>query len=218
MRKGWTVAAVGLCLAGQAAAHPHVYIDTGIEVIFDAGGKATALRISWTYDDFFSLMVVQDRGLDPDADGVLGPAEATALNGFDMDWDAGFPGDTYVLAGDAPVGLGRPRDWTAAYVDGKLVSTHLRDLATPVDPRKAPLIVQSYDPGFYTAYTIIGPAVLTGAPGCAAELYGPDLTAAEEELKAALAEYGAEENLEMEFPAVGAAYADEVRVTCAARS
>ncbi len=44
--------------------------------------------------------------------------------------------------------------------------------------------------------------MLTGGTGaCRAEVWGPDLDAADEALKAALAEYGADESVEQDFPA-----------------
>ena len=59
--------------------------------------------------------------------------------------------------------------------------------------------------------------MLTGGSGCLAEIYVPDLDAADEALKAALAEYTADQDLEADFPAIGKNYAEEVRITCAAR-
>lgn len=203
--------------AGPVAAHPHIFIDTELEVIFDAAGQATHVRVTWIYDDFYSLLMIEDRGLDPDGDGTLTPEEHAALQGFDMAWDADFLGDTHVLAGDAAVGLGRPSDWTAAYVDGRIVSTHLRALDRPVAAAEAPLVVQVYDPGYYSAYYITAQPVLTGAPaGCSAQVFEPDRDAADAILQAALDELAGSIDLEMEFPAVGAAYAEEARITCAA--
>ena len=66
----------GLLAAGPALAHPHVWIDTRIEVILDAENQATGLRISWTYDDLYSLYIIGDKGLDPDWDGALTPEAA----------------------------------------------------------------------------------------------------------------------------------------------
>jgi hypothetical protein len=69
----------------------------------------------------------------------------------------------------------------------------------------------------WTAYTVVGGGALTGGTGaCRAEAWGPDLDAADEALKAALAEYSADADVEQDFPAVGRAYAEEVRVTCGA--
>ncbi len=211
-----TVAVFGL--SSPALAHPHLFIDTGVEVLFDADGTAGGVRITWTYDPMYSLVILEDRGLDPDYDGVLTPEELRALNGFDMAWDPGYQGDTYALLGEVPVDLGRPQDWTVALNEGQIVSTHVRRLAGPATVAEVPLIVQSYDPSFYAAYRIIGTPVISGRPDCAAQVFEPDLAAADAYLQQALAELNASGGVEGDFPAVGAAYADEVRVTCDARS
>ena len=207
---------LGALAVAPALAHPHLFIDTRIEVILDDQNRATGLRISWTYDDLFSLSVIADKGLDPDWDGKLTEAEVAKLSGFDMHWDAGYPGDTYALMADVDLPLSPPQDWGASYADGKITTVHLRRLETPIQVGSEPLLVQVYDPGFYTAYTIAFDPVVTGGRGCAAVAYGPDLDAADEVLKAALAEYSADANLEADFPAIGKNYSEEVRVTCAA--
>ena len=196
-------------------AHPHVWIDTGIEVILNDRNEATGVRISWTYDDLYSLYVVGDMGLDPDWDGKLTPEEEERLAGFDMKWDPGFPGDTYALLGDAPLALSRPKDWTAAYDGGKITTTHLRNFDAPVPVGALPLIFQAYDPSYYVAYSIPEKGVVTGGTGCSAQTFVPDMGAAEEALLAALSEYTPDVDLEADYPAVGANFAQEVRVTCA---
>ena len=208
MRLALAVAGM-VALAGPAGAHPHVFMETVLEVIRDDAGRAVSLRVTWTYDPFFSLVLITERGLDPDGDGALTEAETVALQGFDMNWDPGFPGDTYAFAGDRAVALSGPRDGVARYEGGQIVSSHVRDLAEPVARL---LVVKNYDPTYYTEYTIR--EVL--AEGCATEIIAPDLTAAERELQAALAEIPADADVEMGFPEVGAVFAQEVRVTCAA--
>jgi ABC-type uncharacterized transport system substrate-binding protein len=213
----WRVV-LSFCLlaASPVMAHPHVWIDTRVEVILDDANRATGLRISWTYDDLYSLYIVGDMGLDPDWDGRLTPEEEAKLAGFDMKWDAEFAGDTYALMAGAALSLSRPADWTATYSEGKITSTHLRRFEAPVPVGSEPLIVQAYDPGYYVAYGIPVAPVVTGGSGCAARTYVPDLGAAEEALMAALSEYTPDVDLEAEFPAVGANFAEEVRVTCGA--
>ena len=50
---GRFLAVMGLIAVSQPAlAHPHVFVDTGLEVIFDEQGRATGIRISWTYDEY----------------------------------------------------------------------------------------------------------------------------------------------------------------------
>ncbi len=210
------VLSVLVLAAGPAGAHPHVWVDTGIEVILNDRNEATALRISWTYDDLYSLYIVGDMGLDPDWDGKLTPEEEARLSGFDMKWDPGFAGDTYALMGGDALELSRPSDWTARYDGTRITSTHLRSFAAPVPVGAEPLIVQAYDPGYYVAYSIPGPAVIAGGKGCSAQVFVPDLDEAQRKLMDALSEYTPDVDLEAEFPAVGANFAEEVRVTCAA--
>jgi len=201
--------------AGAAIAHPHVWIDTGIEVLLDDENRAMGIRISWTYDDLYSLYVVGDMGLDPDWDGSLTAEETAQLAGFDMNWASDYSGDTYALLGEAELAMSRPQDWTASYADGKITTTHLRTFAVPVAlGGDLPLILQAYDPSYYVAYSIPLDPMLTGGQGCKAQVFVPDLDAVETELLAALSEFTPDVDLEAEFPAVGARFAEEVRVTC----
>ena len=204
-------------LPAPALAHPHMFLDTSVDVIFNDAGQAASVRITWVYDDLASLQYIADRGLDMDGDGVLTPDEKAQLKGFDMNWDAGFPGDSYALVGGVDQGLSRPRDYTADYKDGKIITTHMRDLSAPVALTGGQeLVVQVYDPGFYAAYTLQSAALEYGgaARACAAQIWVPDRDGADEALLAALAEYSADEDVEADFPAIGAAYAEEVRVRC----
>ena len=165
---GRVLAGMGLIFAGfPALAHPHVFIDTALEVIFDDQGRASGLRISWTYDEYYSLVIAEEKAIDPDYDGSATEAEAMPLAGFDMGWDVDFPGDTYALMGNTELSLSRPKDWTASYAGGKITSTHLRMFDAPIVFGAEPLIIQVYDPSFYTSYAIVGTPVLTGGPkGC----------------------------------------------------
>lgn len=206
----------GLLAAGPALAHPHVWVDTRVEVILDDANQATGVRIGWTYDDLYSLYVVGDMGLDPDWDGLLTAEEVARLSGFDMKWEPGFAGDTYALLGGQELALSGPQDWTASYAEGRITSTHLRLFKAPVPVGAVPLIIQAYDPGYYVAYAIPFDPVLTGGVGCNADVYLPDLDEADRQLQEALQEFTPDVDLEMQFPAVGQAFAEEVRVTCAA--
>lgn len=210
------VLSLSILAASPAWAHPHVWIDTGIEVILNDRNEATGVRITWTYDDLYSLYIVGDMGLDADWDGKLSPEEEARLSGFDMKWDADFAGDTYALIGGKALELSRPTDWTASYDGAKITSTHLRTFATPVLVGAEPLIVQAYDPGYYVAYSIPSKPVVTGGKQCTAQTFVPDMDEAQQKLMDALSEYTPDVDLEAEFPAVGANFAEEVRVTCAA--
>lgn len=213
----WASVAVisGMLAAGQAAAHPHMFIDAGVTVVFDTTGRATGLRIEWRYDEFFSLSYLTDEGYDADFDGALTDDELARLTGFDTRWEAGHPGDSYAFLGTAPLSMSGPVEPTARVDAGRIVTSHVRRFAEPVEIGDAPLVVQVYDPSFYTAYSITGDPALAVAPAdCLAQVYRPDRDEADEILLAELAKLPPDADAEAEFPAVGALFAEEVRVTC----
>lgn len=208
----------GMLLASAlpAGAHPHIFIDAGINAVFDDQGRLAAIRVIWTYDEYYSLAVLEDLGLDSDYDGALTAKEEAQLSGFDMNWIEGFEGDTYGLLGEEKIALSGPLEPTATLVDGRIVTTHLRALEDRIELGETPVIFQAYDPEYYTAYSITLTPRVEGREGCTAQVFVPQQTEANQVLLDALAEVGADETLEdAGFPAVGAQFADEVRITCA---
>ena len=208
-------AALPALSAGPVAAHPHIFIDAGLVLHVDAGGRLEAVEVRWTYDPFYSLLILADRGLDPDGDGRLTPEEQASLRGFDLAVDEGYTGALEVLAGGGvPEALGAPRDPQARLVDGQIVSSHLWPLA---DPPTGRITVRSYDPGYYAAISLTNGAILDGdgASGCSLSYAPADLAAATAELEEMLYGPDAKTYGEDDFPAVGAAFADAVIVSCA---
>lgn len=200
------LAALILSGAPQAHAHPHVFVETGLTLIADATGRLTGIEISWTYDDFYSLLLLEDMQLDPDADGQLTPEALVRLDGFDLNWVEGYQGDLYVTAEGTEVTLGRPEGRGTAVVDGRIVSRHFRSFA----PVSGPVVVKAYDPTFYTAYDLKGG--VTAPENCAVSVQPADLDRAYTMVEEAL--YANPAMPEDDFPEVGEAFADVVEVTC----
>lgn len=211
-------ASAWLMSVSGAAAHPHIFITTGVEVQFNSDGFADALRIVWAYDDFYSLSTLTDMGLDPDADGVLTTSELATLNGFDMRWIAGFEGDSYLEQQGRAAMLSGPQQPTASVIGGHIVTTHVRRLSAPLDPANGPLMIRIYDPTYYTAYDIAMPVLFTTRNDCDAALLLPDETVANKALAAALAALGPTQTLEDAgvdtAAAIGGIFAQQVVVTC----
>ncbi len=216
---------VGLALAGlgiaaaPALSHPHIFVETRVEFLTDEQGRFTGVTIDWTYDDLISLALLSDRGMDTDFDGVLTPEELARIQGFDMGWEPGFEGDSYALLDGVAVALGGPEAVSASYADARLSSRHTRMFPAPVALAPGQVLVfQSYDPGYYTNYTVEA-AVIAGAQAarCAVDIYTPDLDLADQRLKDSLAELTPDQDAEEFFPAIGAEFAEEARVTCPAQ-
>lgn len=216
---GW-LTGVALALAPAAGlAHPHVFIDAGLEIVFDAEGRLAALQVVWVYDEFYTMLALDDYGMDPEYTGRVTEAERAELAAIYSNWDAGFDGDLRVLLGEAELALSGPMRAMADVQDGRLVIAHARAVLDPPRLGGEELVVRVYDPSYFTAYTIAVDPVIRGRDDCAAELWGPDWEAANARLLAALDELAGAGmdawEIEQDFPAVGADFAEEVRLRCA---
>ncbi|WP_411976233.1 DUF1007 family protein [Sulfitobacter faviae] len=208
------VTAALLAYATPLGAHPHIFVDTGFEVIVDAEGRLTHLRITWAYDEFYSLLVTEDRGLDPDYDGVLTQAEVASLNGFDMQWIEGFNGDTVLLDGGEELALSGPQDVETRFADGRIITSHLRAVEG-LAPSADGLIIKPYDPTYYTAYEVTLKVTIQGSDACRARVKMPDMNADLRALQQDLSALDANTDpSDVGLPEIGGALANEVVITC----
>lgn len=202
-----------LCLpVSMAGAHPHVFVDVALQFTADASGRLTGVEVTWSYDDFFSLLILTDMGLDPDGDGVLTKAELAKLKGFDLvEWPEGFEGDLYLYQGDAKIALDHPVPTGIALENGRIVATHTRSFG-PVAADA--LRVEAYDPTYYVAHSLAGPITLP--KGCVYTITEPDLDESQQKFRQMLGEMTAEE--QYSGVEVGNLFSESLSVTCAARS
>ena len=151
-------------LPGAAAAHPHVWIDARSEVMFDDQQRMTALRVSWRFDEFYSLFAIE--GLDKDGDGELATAELQPLAELNVTSLEEYRYFTEILADGAALAYGPVSDYGARYEDGILTLEFTIPLEAPVDPRRAQVAFKSYDPTFYIAIepALQDPVSLAGTP------------------------------------------------------
>lgn len=202
------IAAALLAPAG-AGAHPHIFVDTGLRVVVSDAGLLEAVEITWAYDEFYTLLIFEDRGLDADYDGALTAEEVEQLQGFDLAWLPGFEGDTYLTRDGAPLALGAPEHLSTEVEDGRITTRHRRALKQPVAAEGA--VLKAYDPTYYTAYTLNRGLKVTG--GCSGEVTPPDLDAAYSQVEELLYSLPTAQ-AELEFPKVGEKFADVVRLSC----
>lgn len=162
-------ALVTVLLGGSgAAAHPHVFIDGGLDFVFDGNGRIESLRVTWIYDPLTSLFMLEDLGIA--STGPLDAADRDRLAAYQTEWVPAFEGDSYLRHQGRDVGLSGPLDPEAEIRDGLVVIRFLRDLAAPVRPGND-TVAEVYDPTYFTAYRITEVPVLENAPSaCAAEV------------------------------------------------
>ena len=209
----------GLCALGAAlstpqvaSAHPHVFIDGGVDFVMDGSGDLTALRITWIYDPLASLFLLEDLGIASLDDSDLTPELRAELAASQTSWMEGYDGDSYLWHDGDRVALSGPVDPTARIEDGRIVYSFLRDVSTPLRPG-ADTTVKIYDPTYYSAYAVTQTARIEGpSEGCIAEVepFEPTpLLARLQESLAAIPADGMPEDSE-----IGVRFAEKAHIRC----
>lgn len=198
-----------------ALAHPHVFIDVGLDVILNETGQLTHIRVTWAYDEYYSLLIAEDRSVDQDFDGQLTPEEEVILTGFDTNWMPGFEGDLVVLLDGQELRMSGPSDPTATMVEGRIISSHLRDVVGQPALAGTVLSILPYDKTFYTAYEVAMPVTLSGSLPCLIEALPPDIEGELQRMQQQLLQIDENADLnENDYPYQGRAFATEVRLSC----
>jgi len=156
----WTLMASG----GAALAHPHVWIDARLEAVFNEEQRMTELRVSWRFDEFYSLFAIE--GLDKNGDSVLDAAELQPLAELNVTSLEEYRYFTQISVDGAAAAYGPVTDYGSRYEEGILSLNFVIPLATPIDPRGARISIKSYDPSFYIAIEppLQEPVVFDGSP------------------------------------------------------
>ncbi|MEY8831484.1 DUF1007 family protein [Sedimentitalea sp. XS_ASV28] len=198
-----------------ALAHPHIFIDTGLEIMLDEAGALTQVKITWTYDEYYSLLITQDLRIDQDFDGVLTSQDRERLTGFDMNWVEGYNGDLVARLDGIPLDLSGPQDPTATLQDGRITTTHVRTVAGTPDLSGRVLSLFAYDETYYSAYEISLPVRILPSSVCALDKIAPDIDNELEQMRQMLLTINADADLEEnDIPLIGARFATEIRVSC----
>ncbi len=217
----WRLGAALVALwPGAAAAHPHVFIETGRGLLFDDLGRLVAVEVSWRYDALYSLMMIADHGLDGDGDGLPDAARLARFAGQDVDWAAGFPGHLDLRIGGQAVALAPPEDHRAFYVEGRIITTHRRPLRQPVQIGKDQrLDLRAYDPEFFVDYTTPDPPAIRGRADCRVTRRAPDPSPADQALLARLAALDMSQDAAdlADLPDVGIRFATVDEIRCGGR-
>ncbi len=201
-----------LGVTGQAAAHPHVFVDA--EVGFDTNAsRLLSLHIAWKYDEFTTLALFDILDLDADGDGVLNDEDLAKVASGETDWPEDYNGDVYLDADRRPIKLAKPTNASAKMRGDRIVVRFDLPLNEPLDLSFESAILRLYDPTYYYAYTatgIIDPAA--GSSPCRATIVPFEADAATAALQKQLAALSREEMPEQAN--VGRLFADEIMLTC----
>ena len=146
-----------------AQAHPHVWIDGHLTLLFNSQGQVTALRHTWKFDELFSAFSLQ--GITREKNGVIPAAE---LKNLTDQWmqnlaDPASHFFTTVSHGGAAVTLQKPvrAQSNLDTQTNQLTLSFELPFNEPVAIGKLSLEVDVNDPGYFVAFDYKGSQVLT---------------------------------------------------------
>ena len=159
--------------AGNATAHPHVFVTAKERVLFGADGRITGIAAAWTFDDMYSSFATQGLG---DPDKILTKAELAPLAKTNVDSLAEFGWFTVGKTGGKPVLFDDPTDYWLDESPDKLITLHFTlPLKTPTKTGSF-FTLLVYDPTYFVAFEFDEkePVTLVGAPsGCSVSVAKP---------------------------------------------
>ncbi len=159
-----------------AAAHPHVFIDVKVEVVFDEGGQVTGLRETWTFDELYTAFAAGD--LDANGDGEADADKLAELLTLNLTNLRDYDYFTRVEGAKGRVALGDASEGRLWVEWQRLRMTFLVPLAKPAEIAENGLRYAVYDPTYYVELLHSGgpdAVVLTAGPAsCSYAVHAPN--------------------------------------------
>jgi len=150
-------------VAGGAFGHPHVFIDTRIEVACDEAGL-TGFWIDWRFDRVFTASILLD--FDKDKNGILGTVEVQAVRAGAFANLANYKYFVYIRAAKRlhrPAGVS---DFSAYLQEQRLHYRFFVPFQLALGPEELEINVAVYDETFYCAIGYVEPDPVL-LPACA---------------------------------------------------
>lgn len=185
MRRNRTIAAVAASVAllpAAAAAHPHVFAESRMEIVGTPDGRLASVRNIWRMDELFSSAVLFD--FDKNADGQLDAEELAAVGAVVKESLAEWRYYTFVEVAGRDIPLNPPDAIRTVFQDGQLLMFFEMLPKEPLDLRAAPATFSVFDDSFFVAFDYEGEAafdLLDFPAACTKGVHVPDPDAAAEE-------------------------------------
>lgn len=149
---------------GEAAAHPHVFVEARAGVVFDADRRVTAVRHVWQFDEAFTAFAVQ--GLDADGDGTLTREELAPLAQVNVESLAEYEFFTFLSRDGKDFRFSPPQEYWLDFYGGKLTLFYTLPLTEPLVMDASSVTLEVYDPTYFVAFQMVEdePFGLVAAP------------------------------------------------------
>lgn len=156
------------CLQLPVFAHPHIFIDGSVQLIFNAQGQIVSLRQSWIFDELFAAYALQ--GLTRSKSGDVAKDE---LDKITKEWMTALADPeshffTEAMQASTKFSFGSVKDAATTWDPkaGQLTLSFELPFASPITPGKQAVEVDIYDSSYFVSFAYKGSSSyrLEGAP------------------------------------------------------
>lgn len=143
----WVPVCLVLLMPCPVSAHPHVYVDARVDVVFDDAGLA-GFKVTWVFDEMFSNMIAYDFDTNGNHRFDPGEVEGVRKGAFSNLREFGY--FTRIRIGGKPFAVKFVKDFSAMLRDGVMtyvffIPCHVRATAVAKEIR-----FSMYDDTYYT--------------------------------------------------------------------
>ncbi|MDF2366625.1 DUF1007 family protein [Sneathiella sp.] len=165
-------------LAPQRAvlAHPHVWTDMTIKILFDDNGRAYGLHQTWLFDDYYTAYAVE--GTDRDGNGTPDQEELDEIMKVNMGHLKEYGYFTEVAVKNKVIKLKPVTNMSTKMVDKRLEMSFVTPFEEPASVTGNDFSYAIFDPTYYVEMLHAEtdtPVIISGAPeGCTYKLIPPN--------------------------------------------
>jgi ABC-type uncharacterized transport system substrate-binding protein len=131
----------------RVAAHPHVFLETSLTIIFDRHGLK-GIGVRWRFDPMFTAMITQE--FDRNRDRRFNASEIKTIRRRAFSNLRHFGYFTPISVDGRKVAVTSVRKFKASLVRGRLIYAFYIPCRIPVGSRPNLIVIGQYDPTFYT--------------------------------------------------------------------
>ncbi len=131
----------------MAAAHPHIYIENSVRIMFDGTGM-TGINVRWVFDEMFSSTMIEE--YDSNKDGTFARQEVEALRRGAFSNLKNYHYFTYITIGSKAFDVRYVKDFRAVIQDHRIIYTFFIPCHVKADSRPKTITIAMYDETYYT--------------------------------------------------------------------
>ena len=144
---------LGVLCASPVLAHPHVFINNKMTLLFDAG-TLKGMSFRWEFDEMFTAMILAD--FKPQADGTFPPKVASGIKTFAFDNLENYHYFLVFYEGKKQLAKIKIEQFTPSVTsDKKMVYSFFVPLDLPVTAAEQTVRVTVYDDSYFVAFDIM---------------------------------------------------------------